>query len=65
MDLIFEKFCLHIIKTFYIEKYIMFVTPTNPVESKNHLINLSKSLNGSHFWKVQYLSFSTHFQPSS
>ena len=41
-----------------------FGKPTNDFKLKNHLVNLSESLNGFHFWKVECLSFLTHYQPS-
>ena len=48
----------------YLVKNLIFGKPTNDFKLKNHLINLSESLNGFHFWKVECLSFLTHYQPS-
>ena len=40
------------------------LTVSGTLHARNHLINLSESLNGFYFWKVQGLSFQTHYQPS-
>ena len=45
-------------------KISFFGKPTNDFKLKNRLINLSESLNEFHFWKVECLSFLTHYQPS-
>ena len=44
-------------------KPYFFVKATNDFKLKNHLINLSESLNGFHLWKVECLTFLTHYQP--
>ena len=57
--------CKHVLWLYTIIWYktSFFRKPTNDFKLKNHLINLSESLNGFHFLKVQCLSFLTHYQP--